>query len=679
MNDDEKTIAPFFATHHAPVGAWSSFTFGLLGKGVSIDHESTSLEETADFLVALSRGAKKVTAFPFIFGRSDGSSAKNWTFFKDSQIQRRLRSCVDEFSAEDMMLKVYTPNAEIPDLNRNPKAADVQYAVCPGILMELTVDNTQYDTPAHGLIGLSYRARGRIRPLDWSSDGTLSGIAFSGDWAMAAKTVENEVYTIRNNSIDSCVETGKKVIHNGGNEGGICFTVPPRTIRTLPVAFGFFHEGHVTQGLSGCYYYTKYFSSVEEVSGFILDHADLIRNDCEQFESKLYNTVEKSKYQIFCQTIRAYYACSQLTEIEGKPQYSVIEGQYLWRNTMDLTVDHLPYELWRNLWIVRNIMDLFISRYSYEDSVRFLDTPCQTFPGGLSFCHDMGNYTAYSPKGTSGYEMTDTGFYGNMTTEELLNGIYCISAYAIYSKDMDWIHQRSDIAVQLLQSMENRDYYDPLKRNGILKGESLRCGENGREITTYDALDASLKNSVGNMYIAVKTMCAALLLSEFFSLASLEEYAAASRSMARKTWESISECFDNQIGCFPASFYHDYESRIIAVLEPLAVPVFLGFKSWFSENVLFMRLFGKHLSACLEKGVCLDRTTGGLRLSSTSQNTWPSKVILCSYVMENLFSANLKEKYPTVLRELLFWTQTAAAEKTVSDQVSCSDREVVGG
>ena len=35
----------FFMTHHPPVGAFSSFTFGALGKGVSIHMESSKIQE----------------------------------------------------------------------------------------------------------------------------------------------------------------------------------------------------------------------------------------------------------------------------------------------------------------------------------------------------------------------------------------------------------------------------------------------------------------------------------------------------------------------------------------------------------------------------------------------------------------------------------------------------------
>lgn len=690
MNSKSMDV-PFFMTHHSPVGAWSSFTFGLPGKGVSIDHESPSVENTADFLVAVSRGPEKVTAFPFISGVlnvdnemiqtgtasavNDFSFKSRWNFIPPSQMQRRLSSCIDEYSGGDMTLKVYTPHCRLPDPD---KGHSLKYACCPGILIELTVDNTGHEEPAYGFIGLSYCSKGRIRPLDWSSE-TLCGVAFSSGWAMASRTVDRQVYTIRDNAIAQHVEHGRKVVHNGGNEGGICFFVPPGSRKTLEVSVGFYHEGEATQGLSGKYFYSRYFSRVEEVCEFILDHADLIRKDCNIHENELQDVSDPGKYQVFCQALRAYYANTQLIDVDGHPYYNVIEGQYLWRNTLDLAADHLPFELWQNPWVVRNIMDLFIDRYSYHDKVRFTGIPGEVFPGGLSFTHDVGNYTAYSPKGYSGYEMTNTKGYGYMTTEELLNGIYCIASYAITTKDMEWIHKRAYIATELLTSMENRDHYDPSKRNGILKGESIRCGELGHEITTYDSLDHSLMSSIGNLYVAVKTMCAAILLSEYFYLAGLNDYAVKAENMAEKTGKSLEAFFDSRENCFKANIYSENTSKVIAAVEPFAVPAFLGLKAKLARNTGLMALFRKHINTCLKPGICLEEKNGGLKLSSSSVNTWPSKVILCMYVLEKVFDIDLQKEYPSIMRELLHWTQVTAAEKTISDQILCDERVVRGG
>jgi hypothetical protein len=688
---------PFFMTHHSPSGAWSSFTFGLPGQGVSINHESARLENTADFLVALSHGLGNVQALPFVFGNRDtdaelkqvsgGNSQPKapsnnikdrWSFINPAKIQRTLTAGVDQFSSEEMTLRVFTPHPPFPD----PGLADdesLQFACCPGILLELTVDNRAYDREAHGFMGLIYNSRGRVRPLDWSTEGTLSGIAFSGCWAMAARTVAGKVYTIRDNSIADNVETGAKVVHNGGQEGGILLIVPPGKIETLQIAFGFYHEGTATQTIDSRYYFCRYFNRVEDVCGYILDHAETIRNHCREFdETSRLNTPDPDKYRLFSQAIRAYYANSQLTEAGGEVYYNISEGQYLWRNTMDLAADHLPFELWRHPWVVRNIIDLYIERYSYHDQIRFQDRPGENSPGGLSFTHDMGNYTSFTPRGISGYEKSNAASYHFMTTEELLNGIYCLTAYAIASDDLDWMGRRKPIALELLQSMENRDHVLPEKRNGILKGESLQCGERGREITTYDALDHALLDAAGNLYIAVKTICSSILLREYFLKINEVEGARRAKGMADQTAKALESFFDPARDYFKASIHHETESKVIAAIEPFAVPLFLGLKDRFGPYRAIMALFRKHISSCLQPGECLDRITGGLRLSSTSTNTWISKSILCEFVMDELFEIRVSAVYPTILRELAHWAAISAMATTISDQIQSDTRTVVG-
>ena len=51
----------------------------------------------------------------------------------------------------------------------------------------------------------------------------------------------------------------------------------------------------------------------------------------------------------------------------------------------------------------------------------------------------------------------------------------------------------------------------------------------------------------------------------------------------------------------------------------------------------------------MQEEVCIEKMTGGIRLSSKSNNTWVSKVILCLAVME--------KEYPTAMRELLHWAR----------------------
>ena len=81
----------------------------------------------------------------------------------------------------------------------------------------------------------------------------------------------------------------------------------------------------------------------------------------------------------------------------------------------------------------------------------------------------------------------------------------------------------------------------------------------------------------------------------------------------------------------------------------------------------------------MQEGHCIDETTGGVRLSSKSNNTWVSKVILCFAVMEKVFDINLEKEYPAAMRELAHWCQISAKDDTISDQVLTTERKVIGG
>ena len=104
-------------------------------------------------------------------------------------------------------------------------------------------------------------------------------------------------------------------------------------------------------------------------------------------------------------------------------------------NTLDLAVDHVFWELEHNPWLVRNLLDEFVRRYSfYTDEVKVyksdfapstetvqvdpsqtppppdeaqLNRPYETKPGGVSFCHDMGAHNNFSPQGRSSYELAN--------------------------------------------------------------------------------------------------------------------------------------------------------------------------------------------------------------------------------------------------------------------------------
>jgi xylan 1,4-beta-xylosidase len=53
----------------------------------------------------------------------------------------------------------------------------------------------------------------------------------------------------------------------------------------------------------------------------------------------------------------------------------------------------------------------------------------------------------------------------------------------------------------------------------------------------------------------------------------------------------------------------------------------------------------RHLKAVLIPGICVDATSGGWKLSSSSENTWMSKIFLCQFVAERILGVTLPDSY----------------------------------
>lgn len=678
-----------FMTHHSPMGSWSSLTLGLPGAGVGIDMEGLGIQNAGDLVIACSRGPGKTIALPFFTpnktddyeGKAAGNAAPKtfleWRTVPVGELVRTLTPATDEFAGGGIRFRIISPRAPFP---ASLKGKEMALATLPALLLEVEIDNSEHDVPATGFLGLSFRAAGRMRALDWADDG-LVGVAYQDRWALAAMR-NPEVYTIRVGSIAPMVQNGTGVIHPGGNEGGIAFRVAPRSKGTLTATFAFYRVGtDVAQGLPASYAYTAHHGSVEKVARAALGAADRLKESARLFNERVTpKGADPLAVELLAQASQGYYAnASLLRDSKGALHWSVCEGGFGWRNTLDLAADHLLFELAAHPWVAGNVIDRFIDRYSYRDKVRFEGETEARHPGGLSFTHDQGNYTAYSPQGWSGYEQPNReGVYSFMTTEQLLNGAFCAGAYAIKGGDDAWRKRRLPIARGLIASMENREHHDPALRDGILRAQSDRVGT-GKEITTYDALDHALVNSRGSVYIVVKTWAAALMLERWFNLENDKTHAARANALASRAAKTLVDKFDAVRGVLPANLLDGGESLVAAAIDPLAVPLFCGLGENMRKYPELLERLRTHGRTCMEPGKCIDAKSGGLRLSSTSANTWPSKVALTLAGVGWLEGRRVKELAPTAYAQLASWMQVSANRLTLCDQIDATTGKTIGG
>lgn len=678
---------PFFNTHHAPVGAWASITFGAPGTAMSIELQDPGIKGSGILMAGTAAAGGLQTILFADMPKQSGVSltaegSKETMNAKiaqllgiynpvpESALSRELTPSRDVFSAGNVSFTTYTPYDALPDPERETIPAE---ACLPGVLMDVTVDNTVGTAPCTAYLGVMLQD---IKKLDAYTERGLCGIRFRNDWAFSARQSDG-VFLVRGMDAPRSLMAGKSKVQQNG-PAFLCTVVPAGEKKTLTVCWSVYAREGSNGALPTVYYYNRFFRDLLEGAQAILDRADQLRRTAGKVDAALSREgQDESRMALFCQAVRAYYASTQLlTDENGRIRWNVCEGAYLWRNTMDLCADHITWELRRNPWVVRCLMEEFIEDYSYTDTVTFPGLPGQ-FSGGLSFTHDMGCYFTYAPRGSSGYESVNDspkGFYFYMTTEELLNGIYCIAGYAIRTGDRDWLARYRLLLPALMESLENRDGPSPQQRNGVLKAASAKGGACGLESTTYDALDHSLLEASGNLYVFIKTWCALLLLKQCCAMLGDSDTAARAEAMLEKCRRSSALFVSSEHPWLKANAYQDIPGAVIAAAEPMAVPHMLGVLDGNTDPIL-TELLESHCRACLETGVCRDAVSGGLRLSSTSRNTWPSKSVLVIYAMEEVLGLSVPKE---IEAEVIGWAQKSARALTIADQIHCDTREVVG-
>ena len=640
-----------YHTQHAPFGAFASFTLGLPGgRGgfgqslagpagqnlfIGYRHVSSEAKPSAWLLLPFFQHASTSATAAFTGETVDSAPVNSKPRMLDiAVVERQLGWASDTWRHDGFCLNIFSPFDRTTDPATMPRA-EARLAFAPVVCAEIGFDNTQGTDEVELLFGLGDAGR-PFRPLeDCAPD--LCGFAVGSTFGFAARAGDVagrlQAFDLFNPTIHD-----HRGLHLLGGECGLLFRVPAGRHLRFPLALAFYQDGVVTTGLSARYYYTKLFSALEDVLHHGLEqHAHYTgiasKRDAELTAAPL----DDNQRWLVAQATHGYLGSTQLLLHRGRPLWVVNEGEYRMINTFDLTVDHLFFELTWHPWAVRSALDLFASRYRYSDSLRLADGT--EVPGGVSFTHDMGVTDQFSPAGTSSYECTGLhGCFSQMTMEQLINWICCAVTYVEHTGDLAWLHRRSALLLDCAKSLRRRDHPDPAQRTGLLRHDSSRCGPGGSEITTYDSLDVSLGQARLNLYIAVKALAAWTLLERAFTRLDRGKDTAAARTSADLAAAAISARFEAATGMFPAVFENHNQSRILPAVEGLVFPLFLGFSGELSSRYpqLWSQL-SSHLHHALQPGVCLDSESGAWKLSSTSANTWFSKIAIAQHIVRRLF------------------------------------------
>jgi hypothetical protein len=670
-----------FNAHHSPMGVYFTFTCGnpgsrgglaaQLGKPADQDlyigfKEGDRYQRSPLQVLPFFSNADKLDPATAFLPEMPGTERQAFAPFP---LDRRTRSygwSTDRWNTRDGLFEftLYTPFGPIPD----PATADpaaLRSALLPAITAELIIDNRAGTTPRTGFFAINFN-EGGCRILEGLPPGR-AGFAFrapygvTGDLVdMTAKSspvpvADGGAFTFLRWWPHEGLEDRSNRIHLLGTTPGIGFEVPPGKKYGLRLALGCYLAGVITTRLEGRYLYTRHYATLLDVLNTAADaFCDLKQRAREQDDRLASSGLSPDQQFLIAHATRSYYGNTELLEVEGKPYWIVNEGEYCMMNTLDLAADQVFWELEQNPWVVRNLLDNFLKRYSYTDEVKIETDPSavsKTAPGGLSFCHDQGTHNQFSPFGQSAYELKDlTGCFSFMTQEQLCNWILIAVSYLAKTNDRNWLERNKEALRACAQSLAVRDDPAEPNRNGILKYNSARCGS-GREITTYDSLDPSLGEASFSLYLAMKSWAANLGLHLLDASFEMDDDPISSSMMPEQF--------------LPAVLRADHPartSRVIAASEALLFPIFwrnhYSGQSLLDPHIQFLSdrdAGGNHLD--IINALQLHTATlladpqhrnkfsresggggGGIKLSSTSDNTWLSKIAIVQHVARTLFN-----------------------------------------
>jgi len=679
-----------FHAHHAPLGAYASFTCGRSGRGGGWA-VAASKPPDDDLVIGWADDAGRVRALPFFTGATEGAEdygagaegADGGERMRLADgLERDYRAGTDTWRHGRFAFTVHTPVWDLPDPARDGEL--LQDAITPVLCAELAYDNRDGDRPVR--LFLAQTPKERPAPVP----GDPAAVMWGGRCAIAAAR-ESGATGFVHWSVEDFLRQGRGT--RLGSTCGVVLEIPPGVAGRLPVVFAAWCDGAVTSGVEGRYWYRRRHASLAAVIDAGRRRFAECAGRARAMDDELDAAVDDPHRRfLIAHAQRSYWGNTQLLDCAGIPRWVVYEGEYAMMNTFDLAVDQVFYEVRRNPWVVANLLDQFLERYSFHDTLArppdaaadraeratFCLDPGKLYamvpepverglPGGISFCHDMGVGGHFAPPGESSYELDRlVGCFSHMTCEQLLNWICCATTYYLATGDRGWLDRRAAVLEACQRSLINRDDPVPSWRNGIVSLDSDRC-DGGWEITTYDSLDHSLGQARANLYVVVKSWAAHLGLERCF--ADLGELHAQFDSFdsANRIAAAVADRFDEELGHIPAVFEGGNRSAIIPAIEALVFPLV-----WKLDGALepqgpyaaMLAALRRHLEAILVPGVCLF-DDGGWKLSSTSDNSWLSKIFLCQHVAEKVFGIA-----PTAGSHAAHaaWQQLGSADWAMSDQ-----------
>lgn len=618
---------------HAPEGAYSTFAYGVKGSQCGLETSSASIPYAGGgggVIVALS-GPGGLQALPFVAGTS--SIASNATFFADANVQRTLGPCTDQWSVPSAGLAFthYTPAWSMADINTATLAEKKRFFL-PATWMTFTIANTSSQREDF-YFGLPVSA----------SRQSFAGGAYQGF------TTGEAALAVQNGSCELLSGSGLSAALNGVTTGfAFHLSVPPGVTRSLNVAVAFYRSAVVDTRIGASYYYTSLFSGFDSVlDAAFAEYPDALTR-CQQLASAMQNA-NLNVYRQFlaCEALHSYQ-CNTNCLIDGqnKVYWRETEGAYENINTLDLTADHAFYDCVMHPWVLRNILDAFSGAsnngngYTFTHPLYNESTGVQVSANGFSFQHEMGNGNGLVSNDPATDPTEYETVFSYMGQEELDNWIVSAGLYWTHSGDNSWVSNNSAMLKTCLNSLLLRDDTNAATRDGVTSYLNFSPQSGHYEITTYDSLDPSLQDPHNGAYTASKNWAAYLALQAMFTQIGDTADASTAQSQAALAAQSITNGFNATLGYIPAALSGSNTSATLPILEGVSLANWMGFTTATNMQTgpyaAMLQKLRQHCISVLTPGLCLDSTTGSLKITSANTNTFPSKEFIAQYAAETV-------------------------------------------
>jgi len=637
--------AAFFNSDHSPVGAHASLVYGMEASGglTMLDvrrARGRPLMVQDGILVAVKDGlSAKAQVMPFCPKIANRSLAE---FAEKSNVRRVLRACTDAWEmGYGVSWTHFTPYWALEDID-NASQAEVARFLLPATWMTFEIDNrngTAVKSFLFSLLDPSPSAR-----RTW---GSHHGFVLSKQVAMAPRAGEiNTLETTHAVAVSKnignllSVDEVRQKFGIDGAGTAIEVNVPRGERREFTIVLAHYNDQPLLNVGEAKLYLTKFYPSVDSVVETAIRSypAAKRRSDGYEAEVKSWGLNDYRQF-LYGHALASYMFNTRLfLQNDGQYLWSIIEGEYDYINTFDLVVDQVFLELAMHPWTVRNELDLYATKFHYTDKIRNPEIEAPTvYDGGLAFNHDMGGGFDYKTPEQAALP------YPLMSQEELQNWIISAGLYWKKTNHTAWVRGKQSVLEQCLASMLIRDDVDPAKRDGITTYTTIATAPpkaaKGGEITTYDSLDLSLKVPQNSSYIATKSFASYLAREAMFELLGDTSRAAISKALAGLVAKTVSAHFDRSTKSFPARLNREFDARVIPTVEGLAYPYCMGLRDAVSPNGPygeFIKLMRTHMDSILRPGICIDSASGAWKMSSSTLNTWESKIYLTQFVTEKV-------------------------------------------